>query len=178
MQRLLLAALATCGTALLIACGGDTSPKSATEVSTVTGSPSQAIAPPIPPTPDLVTPTSVPGSPTVGPTPVRIDAAPGQRLPNPAPIRDASVALQGTPPKYVLHVVAGLLGVCGQPGGSDVQRDDTTYRVTITNLLAPNLTCQVPETTYDLNIDLPGPFVSGTQYTISVNGKILTFTPP
>jgi len=178
MQRLLPAALATLGVALLVACGGGSTPKQATEVSTVTGSPSQAIAPPVPPTPDFVTPTPLPGTPPVGGTPVRIDAPPGQRLPNPAPIRDASLVLQGAPPKYVLHVVAGLLAVCGQPGGSQVTRDDTTFRVTVTNLLDPNLTCQLPETTYDVNLELPGPFASGTTYTVNVNGKLLTFTPP
>jgi hypothetical protein len=113
-----------------------------------------------------------------GPTAVRIDAPPGTRVPNPASIRDASVqTLESSPPRYVLHVVAGLLGVCAQQGTQEVTREGpTTIRVSVTNLLAPNLTCQVPESTYELDIPLTGEFIPGTQYTVNVNGKVVTFT--
>src|SRR5436305_814817 len=118
MQRLLLAALAICAATLLAACGGGDSPSNPdTLTPTITGSP-QAIAPPIPPTPAFASTPGAPGtsdpsapSPpgggnidtsivraTPSGTAVRIDPAPGTRLPNPAPIRDADVRPQESSP--------------------------------------------------------------------------------
>jgi hypothetical protein len=178
MRRFIIAALAGCASILAIACGSSSSSSTSnpSPQPTATIGTTSAIAPPIPPTPSLSTQT--PGStftPAPGSTPVRIDAPPGQPLPNPAPIRDASV-IPSSPSKYTLHVVAGLFGACAKQGSQDVSRDATSFKVTVTNLLAAGVTCTLPESTYELNIDLPGPFVSGTLYNVSVNGKNVSFT--
>jgi CheY-specific phosphatase CheX len=72
--------------------------------------------------------------------------------------------------------VVGLFGVCAEQGTQDVSRDGTVINVNVTNLRTANVTCQLPESTYELDIDLPGAFVSGTQYIVNVNGKAVPFT--
>jgi hypothetical protein len=177
MRRTLIAALVGCASILALACGsGGGSTSASTPQPEATIGTTSAIAPPIPPTPSFSTQT--PGStftPAPGSTPVRIDAAPGQSMPNPAPIRDAAV-IPSSSSKYTLHVVAGLFGACARQGSQDVTRDATSFKVTVTNLLAAGVTCTLPESTYELDINLPGPFVSGTLYTVIVNGKNVSFT--
>jgi hypothetical protein len=115
----------------------------------------------------VATPAQVAASPTV---------AAGRRV-VPAPIDGVEVRVaQSAPPRYFAHIRAGLPSGCAQRHGSSVSRSGDVFQVTVTNTMPEgNVVCTQIYGSYELDVELPGPFVSGTAYTVHVNDKTTTF---
>lgn len=96
----------------------------------------------------------------------------------PAPIDELEVRiLESMPPRYVLHVVAGLPNGCAQRDRHDVSRDGDAITVTVLNSMPTgDPVCTMIYGTYELNIDLGTDFRSGTTYTVRVNDSTTSFT--
>jgi hypothetical protein len=93
-----------------------------------------------------------------------------------APIDNAQILVQESfPPKYVLRVVAGLPGGCAKPHSHDIERSGTHFRVEILNSISSAGPCLDIYNTYNLSIPLPGTFQPGVDYTVNVNGQVLSF---
>ncbi|HLF75965.1 MAG TPA: hypothetical protein VJB57_00605 [Dehalococcoidia bacterium] len=181
------AAAALLVAALSLASGGDDNDAakvaSPSPAATAT-SPAATATPTVPATQPTVPPTAVAPQPsaTVSP-PVVIAPAPTPTAPAgtrivPAPIETLTVLVRESfPPQYGLSVKAGLPGGCARRHGATVARNGTAYAVEVTNTLpTANVPCTLIYGTYEINLSLPGPFVPGTTYTVTVNDKQTTFT--
>jgi hypothetical protein len=95
----------------------------------------------------------------------------------PAPIDTLEVrVLESAPPRYVAYIRAGLPGGCAQRHDSSVTRNGNVFQITVTNTVPTgNPPCTMIYGSYELNISLPGAFVSGASYTLQVNDKQTTF---
>lgn len=94
-----------------------------------------------------------------------------------APIEGAEVrVLESFPPRYVLHVRAGLPSGCARQDGYELSRDQDTLRVRVYNTLPTgDVACTLIYGTYELNISLGSDFQSGREYRVQVNDRVLTF---
>jgi hypothetical protein len=96
----------------------------------------------------------------------------------PAPIDGLTVLIRESfPPQYGVTVKAGLPGGCARQHAATVSRVGSEYKVEVTNTLPTgNVPCTMIYGSYETSVSLPGPFVSGTTYTVLVNDKLTTFT--
>ncbi|MCA9848327.1 MAG: hypothetical protein KC458_07755 [Dehalococcoidia bacterium] len=136
--------------------------------------------------------STTPGSATPGPdSPVSSDdptpsgtheprpADDFDRVEVPAPIESAEVLfLESFPVQHHLHIVSGLPSGCAQFVGAEVERDGTTFTVTVTNSVpAPDqeVACTAIYGYQESNVDLGNDLEAGTEYTVNVNDMTLTF---
>lgn len=84
---------------------------------------------------------------------------------------------ENVPLSYVATVESGLPNSCIKFGEYKVDRQENSFRVTVTNLAPgdPNMVCLQVYGMVKSVIPLPGPFVEGIQYSVDVNGKQATF---
>ncbi len=110
---------------------------------------------------------------TPGPTPT---LAPGLKT-VPAPIDGLDVRRQGSSPvPYVLNVRAGLPSGCARQYTNNVVRSGDSFKVTVLNTLPTgDIFCTDIYASYELNLALPGSFVSGRTYNVQVNDKSTSF---
>lgn len=103
---------------------------------------------------------------------------PGDRIAVPAPIDGLDVrVLESQPPRYFLHVLAGLPSGCAQPFRHDVERHGETIQVVVLNSFPKgNPVCTAIYGTYELNIDLGSDYRRGVTYTVHVNDRSTNFT--
>ncbi len=96
----------------------------------------------------------------------------------PAPIDHVEVTVHGSGTREAtLKVTAGLPSGCAQQDSHSVSRSGNTFTVTVLNSMPTgNAACTMIYGHYELTVDLPGPFVPGTTYTVRVNDKATTFT--
>jgi len=94
-----------------------------------------------------------------------------------APIDELDVLVQESfPPRYVVHVVAGLPSGCAQRDRHEVTREGNTITVTVWNTMPTgDVACTMIYGMYELNIDLGTDFQSGATYTVRVNDRTITF---
>lgn len=102
-----------------------------------------------------------------------------ERVEVPAPIESAEVLfLESFPVQHRLHIVSGLPSGCAQFVGAEVQRDGTTFTVTVTNSVpAPGqeVACTAIYGYQESNVDLGNDLEAGTEYTVNVNDTTITF---
>src|SRR5690606_19490892 len=130
--------------------------------------------------------SSAPAEPTTGAEtpdePAGPTTAPGvdfDRVEAPAPIEEAEVRfLESFPVQHRLDIVSGLPSGCAAFERIDVERDGTTFTVSVVNTVpAPDqqVACTMiygmTENTVDLGSDLD----AGTEYTVHVNDLTITF---
>lgn len=96
----------------------------------------------------------------------------------PAPIDELDVRVaESMPPRYFLHLVAGLPSGCAEPARHDVSRQGDSITVTVLNSMpSGDVMCTMIYGTYELNIDLGTDLSSGRTYTVRVNDRTTTFT--
>ena len=119
----------------------------------------------------------MPGGPGTSPQePPQQDHDGMQRVP--APIDDAHIVLPEGTTEYQLSGTAGLPGGCAEPAGYDIDRDGHTINIAVHIFVpADNRPCTDIYKTYPLAIGLGTDLTTGTEYTVNVNDKTLTFTP-
>ncbi|HEX5140772.1 MAG TPA: hypothetical protein VFX19_07495 [Dehalococcoidia bacterium] len=105
------------------------------------------------------------------------DADDNDSLLQPAPLDSAQVvALESSPPRYTVEIVAVLPDGCSSPGGHSVKRDGTSFQVDVLNRHTGTQQCTAVAALYRLTVSLDGDFEIGTPYTVKVNDRSLTFT--
>jgi hypothetical protein len=96
-----------------------------------------------------------------------------------APIEEIDVLfLESFPVQHRLHVISGLPSGCAAFEGIEVVRDGTTFNVTVTNTMpAPDqdIACTMIYGYHESTVDLGNDLESGTEYTVNVNDKTMTF---
>jgi len=111
--------------------------------------------------------------------PATPDADGIRRLEVQAPIEKIDVLfLESFPVQYRLQVTSGLPGGCAAFEGIEVVRDGTTFTVTVTNTEpAPDqdIACTMIYGYHESTADLGNDLESGTEYTVHVNDKTMTF---
>jgi hypothetical protein len=122
-------------------------------------------------TPDA-TPTEPP-APESSPTPSGSPVPPGAVV-DAAPIDEAEIVTTGSPPRYSVHIVAGLSSGCSQPGSQDVSRRGDVIQIDVRNYVMEGLCTQIYGT-YELTVPLDD-LQRGTEYTVYVNDQTLNFT--
>jgi hypothetical protein len=96
-----------------------------------------------------------------------------------APIDDLKLTIRESfPPQYALRVVSGLPNGCHEFSGHELTRDGTNITIRVTNRVptAPTIACTQIYGQHEEVIELGADFESGTEYTVRVNEKTLTFT--
>ncbi len=95
----------------------------------------------------------------------------------PAPIDQVQVLIrESAPPQVTVQVRAGLPGGCAQRESHSVLRSGDTFTVRVLNSMpSGDAVCTMIYGTYELSIDLGGPFTSGATYTVHVNDRTTTF---
>lgn len=130
------------------------------------------------PGPDTPVSSDDPSSPTPAPT-EDPGLADGTRVVALAPIESIDVLfLESFPVQYRLHVVSGLPSGCAAFHGVEVEREGTTFTVTVTNTVpAPNqqIACTMIYGLKETSVDLGTGLESGTEYTVNVNDQTTTF---
>ena len=123
------------------------------------------------PTPEADTP--MPSEPpfTVTPAPPST-ALPAGRHPEPAPIDELDVRVaESFPPQYFVHILAGLPSGCAQQYTHSVAQNGNEVNIEVLNTVPDGTPlCTAIYGQYELNINLGSNFVSGQEYTVSVNG--------
>jgi hypothetical protein len=94
-----------------------------------------------------------------------------------APIDGLEVrTLESSPPRYAVNIKAGLPSGCAKRYTNSIERNGNNFRVTVLNALPTGqAVCTMIYGLYELNLTLPGTFVSGQMYTVEVNDKKTTF---
>jgi hypothetical protein len=130
--------------------------------------PGEPTPPPGTTRPPAASATPLPASPTPAPGTMRVLA----------PVQSADMAvLTSFPPQYAVKVTAGLPSGCAKADGSEVTQSGNEIRVAVYNTMPSGpIACTQIFGTYDLTINLGSNFVTGQDYRVSVNGKMLTFT--
>jgi hypothetical protein len=94
-----------------------------------------------------------------------------------APIDSAQVvALDSSPTRYTVEILAGLPDGCSSPATHSVTRDGKAFHVEVLNRHTGAQQCTAIYGMYRLTIALEGECESGAPYTVKVNDKELTFT--
>lgn len=129
--------------------------------------PGEPTPPPGTTRPPAASATPLPASPTPAPGTMRVLA----------PVQSADMAvLTSFPPQYAVKVTAGLPSGCAKADGSEVTQSGNEIRVAVYNTMPSGpIACTQIFGTYDLTINLGSNFVTGQDYRVSVNGKMLTF---
>jgi hypothetical protein len=189
----IVAVLGVAAIALAATSGGDddsTAQASATPANTATSEPTAA--PSATPTSQPATPTAtVPPADTATPepspepaTPIPSEppftvtpAPPSTSLPagrhaEPAPIDELDVRVaESFPPQYFLYLLAGLPSGCAEQYIHSVARSGNEVEVEVLNSIPDGTPlCTAIYGQYELNINMGSDFVSGQEYTVSVNG--------
>jgi hypothetical protein len=129
-------------------------------------------ATPADPTPS--DPTPAPTDPATPGDPVDYEQA--EEL---APIDELEVLfLESDPVQHRLRVVSGLPSGCAFFERIDVERDDTTFNVTVVNLMpAPgvDVACTMIYGYHESEVELGDDLEAGTEYTVNVNDETITF---
>ncbi len=117
--------------------------------------------------PPTASQTPLPPSPTPVPGTMRVLA----------PVQSADIAvLTSFPPQYAVKVAAGLPNGCAKADGYEVTQSGSDLRVAVYNTMPSGpVACTQIFGTYDLTINLGSNFVTGQDYRVNVNGKMLTF---
>ncbi len=122
---------------------------------------------------------TAPASPTAPVAPTNDDIDDIRRVEVLAPIEEINVLfLESFPVQHRLDVTSGLPGGCAAFEGIEVVRDGTTFTVTVTNTEpAPdqNVACTMIYGYHESTVDLGNDLESGTEYTVNVNDKTITF---
>lgn len=97
-----------------------------------------------------------------------------------APIESVDVlTLESFPPQYMVHIVSGLPNGCAEYERTELlSRDTDTFHIRVTNTMPedPETACDLVYRTHESNLNLGSAnFVSGTTYTVDVNGTKTTF---
>lgn len=97
-----------------------------------------------------------------------------------APIESVDIlVLESFPAQYMVHIVSGLPNGCADYERTELlARDGDTFRIRVTNTMPedPETACDLVYRTHESNLNLGSPnFVSGTTYTLDVNGTTETF---
>jgi hypothetical protein len=83
---------------------------------------------------------------------------------------DVRVA-ESFPPQYFVHIVAGLPSGCAQQYTHSVAQSGNEVQIEVLNSIPDGTPlCTAIYGQYELNINLGSDFVSGQEYTVSVNG--------
>jgi hypothetical protein len=96
-----------------------------------------------------------------------------------APIDDLELVIRESfPPQYALRVVSGLPNGCHEFNGHELTRDGTNISIRVTNRVPtdPTIACIQIYGQHEEVIELGTDFQSGTEYTLHVNKRTLTFT--
>jgi len=96
-----------------------------------------------------------------------------------APIDDLELIIRESfPPQYALRVVSGLPNGCHEFDAYELTRDRTNLTIRVTNRVPtdPTLACTQIYGQHEEVVELGTDFQSGTQYTVQVNDRTLTFT--
>jgi hypothetical protein len=96
-----------------------------------------------------------------------------------APIDDLDLQIRESfPPQYALRVVSGLPNGCHEYDSYELTRDGTKINIRVLNRVPsdPNVICTQVYGQHEEIIDLGSDFEAGTEYTVEVNEKTLTFT--
>ncbi|MGE3962020.1 MAG: hypothetical protein AB7F65_10095 [Dehalococcoidia bacterium] len=121
-------------------------------------------------------PVSSDGTPTASPAPAEEDF---ERVEELAPIESAEVRfLESFPVQYRLDIVSGLPSGCARFVGAEVEREGAVFTVTVTNSMpAPGeeVACTMIYGYHESTVDLGTGLESGTEYTVNVNDKTITF---
>jgi hypothetical protein len=95
-----------------------------------------------------------------------------------APIDDLELIIRESfPPQYALRVVSGLPNGCHEFDGHELTRDGTDITIRVTNRVPTDstLACIQVYGQHEEVIELGTDFQSGTQYTVQINDRTLTF---
>jgi len=154
MKRLVMLLTAGVMAVALVACdnGGDS-----TTDPIVDPTPSGSTAPVAPPTP----------------------AVDFERVEEMAPIEELEVLFaESFPVQHRLHIVSGLPSGCAAFERVDVEREGTTFNVSVINTMpAPDeqVACTMIYGYHESTVELGSDLEVGTEYTVDVNGEVITF---
>jgi hypothetical protein len=95
-----------------------------------------------------------------------------------APIDDLDLQIRESfPPQYALRVVSGLPNGCHEYNSYELTREGSTINIRVLNRVPsdPSVVCTQVYGQHEEIIDLGSDFETGTEYTVQVNEKTLTF---
>ena len=146
--------------------------------STATPPPQAPAASPTTPATSTPEPTVEPDTPIPSEPPFTVTPAPPSpslpagRHAEPAPIDELDVRIaESFPPQYFVYILAGLPSGCAEQYTHSFTRTDNAIEVEVLNSIPDGTPlCTAIYGTYELNIALGSDFVSGQEYTVSVNG--------
>ena len=134
-----------------------------------------ADAPTTPADPAPTNPAPTDPAPTQ-PTDPAVDYEQAEEL---APIEEIDVLfLESDPVQHQLQITSGLPSGCAFFDRADVERDGTTFNVTVVNLMpAPgvDVACTMIYGYHESTVDLGSDLEAGTEYTVNVNDETMTF---
>jgi len=97
-----------------------------------------------------------------------------------APIDELELIIRESfPPQYAVRIVSGIPSGCAQFKEAKLTgTSGTTFTIEVTNteIDDPNAVCTAIYGTHESIIELGSDLTSGTEYTVKVNDKTLTFT--
>ena len=147
-----------------VACDGGEANGDATPEPTQTSSPDNPVSP---------------GDPTGTATPSPTPDEDFERVEEAAPIEEIEVLfLESFPVQHRLRVVSGLPSGCAAFERIDVERDGTTFNVSVVNTVpAPgeDVACTMIYGIVEHTVELGSDLETGTEYTVNVNDRTTTF---
>lgn len=119
--------------------------------------------------------------PIAGPTAGPITGTPpdaGGRTAVPAPIEDVELVVRESyPVQYAVKVTSGLPSGCAEYRDATLERDGATLTITVTNTMpaSDRVACTMIYGYTEHTVELGTDFESGSEYTVHVNDRTITF---